>query len=591
MASSFVDKLGTLVEKGWTEQLSRGLSNDHGIFAFNIVQVPRRFNRLKRLKLQILLLSQYSFPSMLSFILLALLAHASPIQCKHPHPKINIIILAGQSNMAGRGGVFNDTITETLTWDGIVPPECQPNPSILRLTANLTWVEAHEPLHADIDYNKTNGVGPGMPFANTVLNKDPNFGVIGLVPCAIGGTNISQWQKGEFLYEQLVKRSQFAMQSGVYRAMLWYQGESDTEDQQDAELYKDNLKRFFNDLRFDLKTPKLPIIQAALASGPGAYIEEVREAQLKTDMPYVKCVDAKGLPLGPDGLHLTTPSQVTLGQMLAHAFLGIFASNFQMSAFCNFFYPSVFMYLHLQHVQHVQVDDMVLLLCVAGSTLVLGRNNTAKDIFILAGQSNMAGRGGVNHGKWDGNIPPECKPKRSILRFTANLDWEVAREPLHVDIDIGKVCGVGPGMAFANEIIRSHRSGTGIIGLVPCAVGGTSINKRGKGSRLYDQLVKRANEALKDGGGTIRAILWYQGESDTLNKDDAETYKGKMVKLIEDLQMVRKDQMGIKMKNVKCVDAKGLPLNADNLHLTTMSDVKLGLRLAYAFLLSFSHFH
>ncbi|KAK8347519.1 hypothetical protein V6Z11_A06G023500 [Gossypium hirsutum] len=257
------------------------------------------------------------------------------------------------------------------------------------------------------------------------------------------------------------------------------------------------------------------------------------------------------------------------------------------------------------------------MLCVTGSTLVLGRNNTAKDIFILAGQSNMAGRGGVNHGKWDGNIPPECKPKRSILRFTANLDWEVAREPLHVDIDIGKVCGVGPGMAFANEIIRSHRSRTGIIGLVPCAVGGTSINKWGKGSRLYDQLVKRANEALKDGGGTIRAILWFQGESDTVNKDDAETYKGKMVMLIEDLcldlnlpslpfiqvvlasgegtitniEMVRKAQMGIKMKNVKCVDAKGLPLNADNLHLTTMSEVKLGLKLAYAFLLSFSHFH
>ncbi|PPR90112.1 hypothetical protein GOBAR_AA30575 [Gossypium barbadense] len=257
------------------------------------------------------------------------------------------------------------------------------------------------------------------------------------------------------------------------------------------------------------------------------------------------------------------------------------------------------------------------MLCVTGSTLVLGRNNTAKDIFILAGQSNMAGRGGVNHGKWDGNIPPECKPKRSILRFTANLDWEVAREPLHVDIDIGKVCGVGPGMAFANEIIRSHRSRTGIIGLVPCAVGGTSINKWGKGSRLYDQLVKRANEALKDGGGTIRAILWFQGESDTVNTDDAETYKGKMVMLIEDLcldlnlpslpfiqvvlasgegtitniEMVRKAQMGIKMKNVKCVDAKGLPLNADNLHLTTMSEVKLGLKLAYAFLLSFSHFH
>lgn len=169
------------------------------------------------------------------------------------------------------------------------------------------------------------------------------------------------------------------------------------------------------------------------------------------------------------------------------------------------------------------------MLCLAGSTLVLRQNNTAKDIFILAGQSNMAGRGG--------NIPPECRPNPSILRFTANLDWKVAREPLHVDIDVGKVCGVGPGMAFANKIVRSHGSGTGIIGLVPCAVGGTSVNKWGKGSRLYGQLVKRGSEALKDGGGTIGAILWYQGESDTLNKEDAETYEGKVVKLIEDLRL------------------------------------------------------
>ena len=59
----------------------------------------------------------------------------------------------------------------------------------------------------------------------------------------------------------------------------------------------------------------------ALASGPGPYIEEVREGQLKIGLPYVKCVDAKGLPLEPGGLHLTTPAQVKLGEMLADAFL------------------------------------------------------------------------------------------------------------------------------------------------------------------------------------------------------------------------------------------------------------------------------
>ncbi|XWS21245.1 hypothetical protein CRYUN_Cryun30bG0038900 [Craigia yunnanensis] len=260
---------------------------------------------------------------MLSFILLALLAHAISIKCQNPlQQKLNIIILAGQSNMAVRGGVANDTSTGIPTWDGVVPPQCQPNPSIFRLSADLAWVRAREPIHVDIDAGKTNGIGPGMSFANAVLTKDPNFGLVGLVPCAIGGTNISEWQKGEFLYEQLVKRAQRALQSGgVYRAMLWYQGESDTINQEDAELYKGRLKRFFNDLRSDLHAPMLPIFQVALASGKGPYIEEVREGQLKIGLPNVKCVDAKGLPLEPDGLHLTTPAQVKLGDMLADAFL------------------------------------------------------------------------------------------------------------------------------------------------------------------------------------------------------------------------------------------------------------------------------
>ncbi|KAK6256542.1 hypothetical protein QUC31_000001 [Theobroma cacao] len=260
---------------------------------------------------------------MLSFILLALLAHALPVKCQNLlQQKLNIIILAGQSNMAGRGGVANDTATGIPTWDGVVPPQCQPNPSIIRLSADLAWVQAREPIHADIDARKTNGIGPGMPFANAVLTKDSNFGVVGLVPCAVGGTAISEWQKGQFLYEQLVKRAQMALQSGgVYRAMLWYQGETDTFSQEDVKLYKGRLKRFFNDLRSDLQAPMLPIFQVALASGEGPYIEEVREAQLGIGLPNVKCVDAKGLPLGPDGLHLTTLSQVRLGEMLANAFL------------------------------------------------------------------------------------------------------------------------------------------------------------------------------------------------------------------------------------------------------------------------------
>ncbi|KAL0669144.1 hypothetical protein Bca4012_031848 [Brassica carinata] len=181
--------------------------------------------------------------------------------------------------MAGRGGVYNDTSKNIIVWDGVIPPECRSNPSILRLTAKLEWEEAKEPLHADIDVNKTNGVGPGMSFANRVVNR---FGMVGLVPCSVGGTKLSQWQKGEFLYEETVKRAKAAVASGggSYQAVLWYQGAR-------------------------------------------PYLDVVRKAQLETDLENVNCVDAMGLPLEPDGLHLTTSSQVRLGKMMVDAFLAI----------------------------------------------------------------------------------------------------------------------------------------------------------------------------------------------------------------------------------------------------------------------------
>ncbi|XP_049378796.1 probable carbohydrate esterase At4g34215 [Solanum stenotomum] len=228
----------------------------------------------------------------------------------------NIFLLAGQSNMSGLGGVVNNT------WDGIVPPECSPNPAILKLDAKLQWVEATEPLHADIDANVTCGIGPGMPFANSLLNKTSFLGEVGLVPCAMAGNRISQWQKGTFLYNQLVMRAKAAavQECGVTRAMLWYQGESDTTLLSNANAYKGKMQQFFTDLRSDVGIPDLLIIQVALASGTN-YTDIVREAQLNPDLANVVTVDARGLELHKDNLHLTASSQVLLGHMMADAYL------------------------------------------------------------------------------------------------------------------------------------------------------------------------------------------------------------------------------------------------------------------------------
>ncbi|PIA27104.1 hypothetical protein AQUCO_08300064v1 [Aquilegia coerulea] len=218
--------------------------------------------------------------------------------------------------MAGRGGVDGNK------WNRFIPPRCQSNPWIHRLNAGLRWEVAHEPLHVDIDKTKTCGIGPGMSFANTIRASGSGIGVVRLVPCAIGGTKLSQWGRGTQHYNDLVSRAKVSLrEGGVIRALLWYQGESDTTSSMEANSYKGKMEKFIQDLRSDLRLPSLPIIQVALASGEGPFVDKVREAQRRINLPNVTYVNAKGLPLNRDHLHLTTQSQVRLGQMMARAFL------------------------------------------------------------------------------------------------------------------------------------------------------------------------------------------------------------------------------------------------------------------------------
>ncbi|KAK4796382.1 hypothetical protein SAY86_028708 [Trapa natans] len=119
--------------------------------------------------------------------------------------------------MVGRGGVELDATTGLLYWDGILPPECQPNASFFRLDADLNWVLASEPLHDGIDTTLINGIGPGMPFAHEILRLKPDYGTIGLVPCALAGSPIERWQRGSSLYDLLLLRVNAAVEGGGRR--------------------------------------------------------------------------------------------------------------------------------------------------------------------------------------------------------------------------------------------------------------------------------------------------------------------------------------------------------------------------------------
>ena len=86
------------------------------------------------------------------------------------------------------------------------------------------------------------------------------------------------------------------------------------------------------------------------------------------------------------------------------------------------------------------------------------------DVYLLLGQSNMSGRGTLTA---DNELPSD-----GVVKFTKDMKWEPATEPLHFD---GKRCGAGLAMSFARRMSASAPERT--IALVPCAVGGTPLSR------------------------------------------------------------------------------------------------------------------
>src|SRR4051812_37821804 len=85
-------------------------------------------------------------------------------------------------------------------------------------------------------------------------------------------------------------------------------------------------------------------------------------------------------------------------------------------------------------------------------------------LFLLIGQSNMAGRG-----------IPEAEDQQThprIWMLNKELSWVPAKDPMHFDKPA--IVGVGPGFPFAKRLAEAYPSIN--IGLVPCAVGGSGID-------------------------------------------------------------------------------------------------------------------
>jgi hypothetical protein len=231
---------------------------------------------------------------------------------------MQLFLLAGQSNMAGRGKVE--------ARDSVV------NPRVLKLDRSMSWVPAVDPLHWDKP--ALVGVGPGRSFGLALAARDTTAR-IGLIPAAVGGSPISSWEPGALdaatgthPYDEALARLRIAQRSGTLRGILWHQGESDATPALSV-LYARRLRALIARFRADAGDATLPFLIGELGkfdakpwSAEMARVDSVHRA-IAASVPNVAYVSSDGLVDKGDQLHFDGPSQRTFGERYAAAYLAM----------------------------------------------------------------------------------------------------------------------------------------------------------------------------------------------------------------------------------------------------------------------------
>lgn len=238
-------------------------------------------------------------------------------------------VLAGQSNMEGVGDL------------GDVTP---PSESVHVLGMNGQWSRAEEPLHWLVDSpdpvhsgdpatraerseathkSRRKGAGLGLPFG-VVIAGATNV-PIGLVACAHGGTSMAQWDPakkddgGKSLYGSMIRQVNLA--GGKVKGVLWYQGESDANDQA-AAAYPKVMEDFIAAVRRDFGQADLPFylvqIGRVIRGGDPKAWKAVQEAErlLPGRVPDTAVISVIDLELD-DGIHVGTQGLKRAGTRLA----------------------------------------------------------------------------------------------------------------------------------------------------------------------------------------------------------------------------------------------------------------------------------
>jgi hypothetical protein len=228
---------------------------------------------------------------------------------QQPDPNFELYILAGQSNMAGRGYITGDFKTEG-------------DSRVYMLTKDNTWVQAKHPVHFD---KAIAGVGPGLAFGIAIAKASRNPNVkIGLIPCAVGGTPIEHWLPGAYdpatkthPYDDAGTRIKLAMQYGVIKGIIWHQGEANSRPEQ-VQAYLAQLTELIARFRTLIQDPWSPFVAGQLGNYRPEFAAFSAELlKLPKTVPHTAVVTTQGLVHRGDTLHFDSPSADELGRRYA----------------------------------------------------------------------------------------------------------------------------------------------------------------------------------------------------------------------------------------------------------------------------------
>ena len=228
-------------------------------------------------------------------------------------------------------------------------------------------------------------------------------------------------------------------------------------------------------------------------------------------------------------------------------------------------------------------------------------------VFIMAGQSNMAGRALVE--------PQDTVADKRILSINKEGRLIIAKEPLHFYEP--NLTGLDCGLSFAKRLLKNVPGNISIL-LIPTAVGGSAISQWlgdsvYRGVQLFSNFTSKVNDAKQY--GIIKGILWHQGESDA-NEKNSPKYEERLTKLIYKFRLVAannnlpvligelgafsktKQQFSLindaihhyasQHENVSVISTGDLKDKGDSLHFNSAAQRAMGKRFAEAYIKTYT---